>query len=138
MVERTLSIIKPDAVSRHLIGEVIGRFEASGLRVVALRMCRLTPTDAADFYAAHKARPFFDSLVAFMSSGPVVALVIEGENAIAQNRLLMGATDPKQAAVGTLRADFGDSIEANTVHGSDSADAAAFEIAFFFAGRDLL
>ncbi len=131
-VEQTLSIIKPDGVARGLIGEVIRRFESAGLTVRALKMVRLTLTQARAFYAVHKERPFYDSLTRFMSSGPVVALVLEGEGAIDLNRKLMGATDYRQAEPGTIRADFARDIEANIVHGSDSRETAAAEIAFFF------
>ncbi len=131
-VEQTLSIIKPDGVARGLIGEVIRRFEKAGLKVRALKMVRLTLTQARAFYAVHKERPFYDSLTRFMSSGPVVALVLEGEGAIDLNRKLMGATDYRQAEPGTIRADFARDIEANIIHGSDSPETAALEIAFFF------
>jgi nucleoside-diphosphate kinase len=131
-VERTLSIIKPDAVARNVIGEIYSRFERAALKVVAARMKHLTRADAERFYAVHRERPFFRDLVAFMTSGPVMIQVLEGENAIALNRELMGATNPKQAAPGTIRADFAQSIEANAVHGSDAADTAEFEIACFF------
>jgi nucleoside-diphosphate kinase len=131
-VERTLSIVKPDAVARNVIGEIYSRFERAGLKVVAARMKHLTRADAERFYAVHRERPFFRDLVAFMTSGPVMIQVLEGENAIALNRELMGATNPKQAAPGTIRADFAQSIEANAVHGSDAADTAEFEIACFF------
>ncbi|MBA3958596.1 MAG: nucleoside-diphosphate kinase [Parachlamydiaceae bacterium] len=130
--ERTLSIIKPDAVATNHVGAIISRFEKSGLRVVNLRMVNLTKDQAAAFYAVHKERPFYNSLVDFMSSGPVVAITLEGPNAVAKNRELMGATDPKKAAPGTLRADFAESVERNAVHGSDSNEAAVTEIAFFF------
>jgi nucleoside-diphosphate kinase len=131
-VERTLSIIKPDAVAKNVIGEIYARFEKSGLKVVAARMMHLSRADAEGFYAVHKARPFFNDLVSFMISGPVMVQVLEGEGAIARNRDLMGATDPKKAAAGTIRADFADSIDANAVHGSDAAETAAAEIAYFF------
>ena len=131
-VERTLSIIKPDAVANNVVGQIIARFEAVGLKVVAARMLRLSREDAEGFYAVHRARPFFKDLVDFMISGPVVVQVLEGENAIQKNRDLMGATDPKKAAAGTIRADFAQSIDANAVHGSDGADTAAGEIAYFF------
>ncbi len=131
-VEQTLSIIKPDGVARGLIGEVIRRFEKAGLKVRALKMVRLTLPQARAFYAVHKERPFYDSLTRFMSSGPVVALVLEGEGAIDLNRKLMGATDYRQAEPGTIRADFARDIEANIIHGSDSPETAALEIAFFF------
>jgi len=132
MIERTLSIIKPDAVSKNVIGAIIDRFEKTGFRVVSLQMKRLTKREAEQFYAEHKERPFFDSLTSFICSGLIVVMVLEGEGAIAKNRDLMGATDPKKATQGTLRADYGTSIEANVVHGSDSPSAAEREIAFFF------
>ncbi len=132
-VERTLSIVKPDGVSRNLIGEVYRRFEQSGLRIVAARMLRLTQRDAEGFYAVHRERPFFRDLCAYMTSGPVMVQVLEGEGAVAKNREIMGATDPKKAAPGTIRADLAESIERNVVHGSDSTDNAAREIAFFFS-----
>jgi len=135
--ERTLSIIKPDATRRNLTGKINARFEEKGLRIVAQKRLQLTKAQAEAFYAVHKARPFFGELVSFMISGPVVAQVLEGENAVAANRDIMGATDPKKAAKGTIRADFAESIEANSVHGSDSAENAATEIAFFFAGIDI-
>lgn len=131
-VEKTLSIIKPDAVAKNVIGEIYSRFEKSGLKVVAARMVQLSRTEAEGFYAVHKARPFFNDLVTFMISGPVMIQVLEGEGAILKNRDLMGATDPKKAASGTIRADFADSIDANAVHGSDAAETAAVEIAYFF------
>ena len=130
--ERTLSIIKPDAVAKNVIGRIYARFEAAGLRIVAAKMAHLSRGEAEAFYAVHKARPFFNDLVKFMISGPVVIQVLEGENAIAKNRDLMGATDPKKAEKGTIRADFADSIDANAVHGSDSLENAAVEIAYFF------
>ena len=136
-VERTLSIIKPDAVAKNAIGAIISRFETAGLQVVAAKMMRLDDTTAGGFYAEHKERPFFKDLVAFMTSGPVVVQVLEGENAIAKNRELMGATNPKEAAAGTIRADFAESIDANAVHGSDSAASAAREIGYFFAETEL-
>jgi nucleoside-diphosphate kinase len=136
-VERTLSIIKPDAVAKNVIGQIYARFEAAGLRVVAARMAHLSRADAEAFYAVHKARPFFNDLVSFMISGPVMIQVLEGEGAIARNRELMGATDPKKADKGTIRADFADSIDANAVHGSDGEQTAAAEIAFFFAGMNV-
>ena len=136
-LERTFSIIKPDGVVRNLIGEVIRRFEKAGLTVIAQRMTHLSQREAEQFYAVHKARPFFNDLVKYMTSGPVVVQVLEGENAIAKNREIMGATDPKKAAPGTIRADLAQSIEANTVHGSDAPETAAVEIAFFFAGTEL-
>jgi nucleoside-diphosphate kinase len=131
-VERTLSIIKPDAVGKNVIGEIYARFEKAGLRVVAARMQWLSRRDAEGFYAVHRERPFFKDLVDFMTTGPVMIQVLEGENAIAKNRELMGATDPKKAAAGTIRADFAQSIDANAVHGSDAAETAATEIAYFF------
>src|SRR5882757_7174453 len=136
-VERTLSIIKPDAVAKNVIGEIYSRFERAGLRVVAAKMTWLAQPDAEGFYAVHRDRPFFKDLVGFMTSGPVMIQVLEGENAIGKNRDLMGATDPKKAAAGTIRADFADSIDANAVHGSDAAETAANEIAFFFAGLNV-
>ena len=136
-VERTLSIIKPDATRRNLTGQIVARLEGAGLRVVAQRRMRLSTAQAEAFYAVHKARPFFKSLVEFMTSGPVVVQVLEGENAVALNRDIMGATNPANAAPGTIRKDFAESIEANSVHGSDSLENAATEIAFFFAGVDI-
>jgi nucleoside-diphosphate kinase len=137
-MERTLSIIKPDGVARHLIGEIVRRFEAAGLTVAAIRKLHLSEADAAAFYAVHRERPFFKDLITFMSSGPVVVMVLQGPGAIARNRELMGATNPAEAAPGTIRADFAESIDANTVHGSDSADTARQEIAFFFSEREIL
>ena len=131
-VERTLSIIKPDAVAKNVIGEIYARFERAGLKVVAARMAHLSQSEAEGFYAVHKARPFFKDLVSFMVSGPVMIQVLEGPNAIAKNRELMGATDPKKADKGTIRADFAQSIDANAVHGSDAPETAAVEIAYFF------
>jgi nucleoside-diphosphate kinase len=131
-LERTLSIIKPDAIARNLIGRIIARFEEAGLKVVAARMMHLSRAQAEGFYAVHRERPFFRDLVNFMTSGPVLVQVLEGEDAIARNRELMGATDPRKAAPGTIRADFAHSIEANAVHGSDGPDSARTEIAFFF------
>ena len=131
-VERTLSIIKPDAVAKNVIGEIYSRFEKADLKVIAAKMARLSRSDAEGFYAVHKGRPFFDDLVEFMISGPVMIQVLEGENAIQKNRDLMGATDPGKAAAGTIRADFAQSIDANAVHGSDAAETAATEIAYFF------
>jgi len=131
-VERTLSIIKPDAVAKNVIGKIYSRFESNGLKIVAARMAQLSQADAEGFYAVHKERPFFNDLVKFMISGPVMIQVLEGENAVAKNRELMGATNPKEAAAGTIRADFAESIDANAVHGSDSAENAAIEIAYFF------
>ncbi len=131
-VERTLSIIKPDAVAKNVIGQIYTRFENAGLKVVAARMVQLSRAEAEGFYAVHKARPFFNDLVNFMISGPVMIQVLEGEGAILKNRDLMGATDPKKAEKGTIRADFADSIDANAVHGSDAPETAAVEIAYFF------
>lgn len=131
-LERTLSIIKPDAVAKNVIGQIYSRFESNGLKVVAARMAQLSRAEAEGFYAVHRERPFFKDLVDFMISGPVMIQVLEGEGAILKNRDLMGATDPKKAAAGTIRADFADSIDANAVHGSDAADTAAKEIAYFF------
>ena len=132
--QRTLSIIKPDAVAKNVIGQIYARFEAAGLKVIAARMMQLSRADAEAFYAVHKARPFFNDLVSFMISGPVMVQALEGEGAILKNRDLMGATDPKKADKGTIRADFADSIDANAVHGSDAPETAAVEIAFFFSG----
>jgi len=137
MTERTLSIIKPDAVAKNVIGQILSRFEGAGLKIVAARMMQLSQADAEAFYAVHKARPFFGDLVKFMISGPVMVQVLEGEGAILKNRDLMGATDPKKAEKGTIRADFADSIDANAVHGSDAAETAANEIAFFFPGMQV-
>src|SRR3954463_60338 len=137
-VERTLSIVKPDATRRNLTGAIIDRFEKAGLKVVAQRRTRLSKEQAEAFYAVHKERPFFSGLVAFMTSGPVVVQVLEGEGAIAKNREVMGATNPAKAAAGTIRKDFAESIEANSVHGSDSPENAAAEIAFFFAGIEIV
>jgi nucleoside-diphosphate kinase len=136
-LERTLSIVKPDGVARNLIGEVYRRFESQGLRIVAARMLHLTPRQAEEFYAVHRERPFYKDLVRYMTSGPVIAQLLEGDNAIQKNRDIMGATDPKKAAAGTIRADLAQSIEANVVHGSDAADTAAREIAFFFSGTEI-
>jgi len=136
-VERTLSIIKPDAVAKNVIGQIYSRFESAGLKVVAARMAHLSRREAEAFYAVHKARPFFNDLVKFMTSGPVMIQALEGANAIARNRELMGATDPKKAEKGTIRADFADSIDANAVHGSDAPETAAVEIAFFFPGMSI-
>jgi nucleoside-diphosphate kinase len=136
-MQRTFSIIKPDAVARNAIGGVIAKLEAGGLRVVAQRMVRLTTEQARGFYAVHRERPFFDGLVKFMTEGPVVVQVLEGDNAIARNREIMGATNSKQAAPGTIRAEFGTDIERNAVHGSDGPDTAKAEIAFFFSEADL-
>lgn len=136
-LERTFSIVKPDGVQKNLIGEVYRRFEQGGLRVVAARMVHLTQAQAEGFYAVHRERPFFKDLVKYMISGPVMVQVLEGENAVAKNRELMGATDPKKADKGTIRADLASSIEENVVHGSDSVENAKIEIAYFFAGTDL-
>jgi nucleoside-diphosphate kinase len=136
-LERTLSIVKPDGVAGNLIGDVYRRFEQAGLRIIASRMLHLTTAQAEAFYEVHRERPFYRDLVRYMSSGPVVAQVLEGDNAIARNRDIMGATDPKRAAPGTIRADLAQSIEANVVHGSDAADTASREIGFFFSGSDL-
>jgi len=137
-VERTLSIIKPDATRRNITGKVIDRLEQAGLRIVAQKRLRLSKQRAEAFYAVHRERPFFADLVAFMTSGPVVVQVLEGEDAVARNREVMGATNPEQAAPGTIRKDFAESIEANSVHGSDSAETAAQEIAFFFADDEIV
>ncbi|HSD75023.1 MAG TPA: nucleoside-diphosphate kinase [Steroidobacteraceae bacterium] len=136
-LERTLSIVKPDGVQKNLIGEVYRRFEQAGLRVIAARMLQLTQSQAEGFYAVHRERPFYRDLVRYMTSGPVMVQVLEGENAVARNREIMGATDPKKAAPGTIRADFAASIEENVVHGSDAPETAAKEIGFFFADSDL-
>lgn len=136
-VQRTFSIIKPDAVAKNVIGEITTRFEKAGLRVVASKMVQLSAREAGAFYAEHKERPFYGDLVSFMTSGPVIVQVLEGEDAVAKNRELMGATNPKEAAAGTIRADFAESIDENAVHGSDSEAAAAREIAFFFASTEL-
>ncbi len=136
-LERTFSIVKPDGVARNLIGEVYRRFEAAGLKIVAAKLVQLSKAEAEGFYAVHKARPFFNDLVSYMISGPVVLQVLEGENAVLKNREIMGATDPKKADKGTIRADLAESIEANTVHGSDSAENAAIEIAYFFAQTEI-
>ncbi|MCL5042242.1 MAG: nucleoside-diphosphate kinase [Gammaproteobacteria bacterium] len=136
-VERTLSIIKPDAVAKNVIGQILSRFENAGLRVVAAKMVQLSQADAEGFYAEHKERPFFKDLVGFMTSGPVVVQVLEGEGAVLKNRELMGATNPKEADAGTIRADFAESIDANAVHGSDSTTSAAREVAYFFAETEL-
>ena len=135
--ERTLSIIKPDAVAKNVIGEIYTRFEKAGLQIIAARMKQLSRADAEGFYAVHKERPFFKDLVDFMISGPVMIQVLEGDNAVQKNRDLMGATDPKKAEKGTIRADFAQSIDANAVHGSDSAENAAVEIAYFFPTLDI-
>ena len=136
-MEQTLSIIKPDAVAKNVIGQILARFEDAGLRIAVTKKIRLSRVDAEAFYAIHAERPFFNDLVEFMISGPVVVTVLEGENAMAKNRELMGATNPKEAAAGTIRADFAESIDANAVHGSDSVENAAIEIAFFFAQREI-
>ncbi len=138
MKERTLSIIKPDAVAKGVIGKILDRFESNGLRVAALKKLHLSKAQAGDFYAVHKERPFFRDLVEFMTSGPVVVSVLEGDNAVAKNRELMGATNPKEAKAGTIRADFAQSIDANAVHGSDSLDNAKIEIEFFFKNDEIL
>jgi len=135
--ERTLSIIKPDAVAKNVVGQILSRFESAGLHIVACKMQQLSQVQAEGFYAEHSERPFFNDLVAFMTSGPVSVQVLEGENAIMTNRDLMGATNPKEAAAGTIRADFAESIDANAAHGSDSADSAAREIAYFFADNEI-
>ena len=137
MTERTLSIIKPDAVAKNVVGQILARFEGAGLKIVAARMMQLSQADAEAFYAVHKARPFFKDLVSFMISGPVMVQVLEGEGAILKNRDLMGATDPKKADKGTIRADFADSIDANAVHGSDAPETAAVEVAFFFPAMNV-
>lgn len=137
-IERTLSIIKPDAVAKNVIGQIVARFEQAGLKVVAARMVQLSRGDAERFYAVHKERPFFKDLVNFMISGPVVVQVLEGENAIAKYREVMGATNPANAAPGTIRKEFAESIEANSVHGSDAPETAAVEIAYFFSGTEIV
>ncbi|MBF0400216.1 MAG: nucleoside-diphosphate kinase [Magnetococcales bacterium] len=136
-VERTLSMIKPDAVAKNVIGQIYARFEAAGLRIVASKMLHLSAVQAGAFYAVHKGRPFYQDLVAYMSSGPIMVQVLEGENAIARNREIMGATNPANAAPGTIRADFATSIEANAVHGSDAPETAAQEIAFYFGNMEI-
>ena len=136
-IQRTLSIIKPDAVAKNVIGQIIARFEGAGLKVIAGRLVHLSAAEAGQFYAVHKERPFFKDLVEFMISGPVFVQVLEGEDAIAKNRDLMGATDPKKAAPGTIRANFAESIDANAVHGSDAPETAAVEVAFFFPGMNI-
>ena len=136
-VERTLSIVKPDAVSKNAIGQILARFEAAGLKIIATRMMQLSRAQAEGFYAVHRERPFFRDLVGFMVSGPVLVQVLEGENAISRNRDLMGATDPRQAAKATIRADFAASIDANAVHGSDAPETARFEVAFFFPACEI-
>ncbi len=137
-MERTLSIIKPDAVAKNVVGQILARFEEAGLRIAATKKIQLSRADAEAFYAVHSERPFFGELVEFMISGPVVVTVLEGESAMAKNRELMGATNPKEAAAGTIRADFAESIDANAVHGSDSLENAAIEISFFFAQREIV
>src|SRR5689334_5301535 len=136
-IERTLSIIKPDAVKKNVIGKIYSRFESNGLKIVASKMVWLSEQEAGQFYAVHAARPFYKDLVSFMTSGPVMIQILEGEDAIAKNRDLMGATDPKKAAPGTIRADFAESIDANAVHGSDAPETAAVEIAYFFSGTEI-
>ena len=136
--QRTLSIVKPDGVRKGVVGEVVRRFEQAGIRIAAMRMLHLTKKEAEGFYAVHRERPFFGSLTDFMSSGPIVAMVLEGENVIARNRELMGATDPKKAAKGTIRADLADNVEQNIVHGSDAPETAATEIAYFFSQLDIV
>ncbi len=136
-IERTLSIVKPDAVAKNVIGQIYSRFEAAGLKVVAAKMKHLSRAEAEGFYAVHKERPFFNELVSFMVSGPVMIQVLEGEGAVLKNRDLMGATDPKKADAGTIRADFAESIDANAVHGSDSQENAAIEIAYFFPASEV-
>ncbi len=136
-IERTLSIIKPDGIAKNIIGEIYKRFEGDGLEIVAARMMRLTKRQAEKFYEVHRERPFYRDLVAYMTSGPVMVQVLQGDNAIARNREIMGATDPREAAAGTIRADFADSIEANVVHGSDGPDTAKREVAFFFEPEDI-
>ena len=137
MIERTLSIVKPDAVRKNAIGEILRRFEAAGLRIVAARMFHLSPETAGRFYVVHKDRPFYKDLVKFMSSGPILVSVLEGENAIAKNREIMGPTDSTKAPAGTIRRDFGTDVEQNAVHGSDAPDTAAWEISFFFSQADV-
>lgn len=137
VIEQTLSIIKPDAVAKNVIGEIYTRFEKAGLTIVAAKMLQLTREQAEEFYGVHRERPFFNSLVNFMIEGPVMVQVLKGENAISKHREIMGATDPKQAAPGTIRADFADSIDANAVHGSDASETAKFEINFFFKSEDI-
>lgn len=136
-VEKTLSIVKPDAVAKNVIGQIYSRFEKAGLRITAARMMQLSEAEAEGFYAVHRERPFFRDLVKFMTSGPIMVQALEGESAIARNRELMGATDPKKAAKGTIRADFADSIDANAVHGSDSSETARVEIAYFFPALEI-
>ena len=137
-MEQTLSILKPDAVKKGVIGKIVDRFESNGLRVAAMKKLQLSQAEAGNFYIVHKDRPFYGELIEFMTSGPVVAMVLEGENAVAKNRELMGATDPKKSEKGTIRADFAESIDANAVHGSDSLENAKVEIAFFFANKEIL
>jgi len=137
-MQQTLSIIKPDAVKKNVIGKIVDRFESNGLRIAAMKKLQLSQADAEAFYAVHSERPFFKDLVEFMISGPVVVMVLEGENAVLKNRELMGATNPKEAEAGTIRADFADSIDANAVHGSDSLENAEIEINFFFAKREIV
>lgn len=137
-MEQTLSIIKPDAVKKNVVGKIIDRFESNGLRVAAMKKLQLSIEDASNFYAVHKERPFFKDLVEFMTSGPVVVIALEGKNAVLKNRELMGATNPKEAARGTIRADFAESIDANAVHGSDSLENAKTEISFFFARKEIV
>lgn len=136
-MEQTLSIIKPDAVKKGVIGKIIDRFESNGLKIAAAKKIQLTQEDAQNFYAVHKERPFFKDLVEFMTSGPVVVMVLEGKDAVAKNRELMGATNPKEAKAGTIRADFAQSIDTNAVHGSDSLENAKIEVAFFFSTREI-
>ena len=136
-IERTISIVKPDAVGKNVIGKIYSRFEENGLRIVAAKMKHLSVREAQEFYAVHKERPFYDNLVAFMTSGPVMIQVLEGENAVAKNRELMGATNPAEAAPGTIRADFAESLSVNAVHGSDSLENAAIEIAYFFSQSEI-
>lgn len=136
-MERTISIVKPDAVGKNVIGKIYSRFEDAGLKVIAAKMKHLSQKEAEGFYAVHKERPFFKDLVSFMTSGPVMIQVLEGENAVAKNREIMGATNPKEAAAGTIRADFAESIDENAVHGSDSAENAAIEIAYFFSATEI-
>jgi nucleoside-diphosphate kinase len=138
MMERTLSIIKPDAVKKNVIGKIVDRFESQGIRIVAMKKLQLSLEEAKAFYAVHKERPFYESLTQFMTSGPVVVMVLEGEGVIAKNRAIMGATNPAQADPGTIRADFASNVEQNAVHGSDAPETAAQEIAFFFSGRQLI
>ena len=137
-MEKTLSIIKPDAVAKNVIGKIVDRFESNGLRIAVMKKIQLSVSDASKFYEVHAQRPFFNELIEFMTSGPVVVMVLEGKNAVAKNRELMGATNPKEADAGTIRADFADSIDANAVHGSDSLENATTEIDFFFAKREIL